>query len=360
MGFEVCPKCASKSASVYDRRKIRVKDAPIRGVGIILEIIKRRFFCKPCKKPFTEPVEGIAKSSRTTRRYERSVHWACENFADMQKVRRAYNCSNNYLYKARYSELERKSKEKQTTHWPKSIGVDEHGWKRNKLLGCTDFVTMVVDHKNKKLIDVVEGKTTADLKVALNHIQGKENVKNVTLDLCDPFAAFARDFFPNAKLVADKFHVLRLLTPHINRHRKLITGDKRTLPVRRLLLRNGKDLEYFKRQALWAWLSNYPELKELYSFKERMHGFYRINGYERASKAFRKMTDALAFSSLPELKRLRKTLLKWKHAILNYFSTGLTNARLEGFNNVAKTVKKRSYGIKSFKNYRLLLRNACC
>ncbi len=47
--------------------------------------------------------------------------------------------------------------------------------------------------------------------------------------------------------------------------------------------------------------------------------------------------------------------MKWREEILNYFKTGLTNARVEGYNNVAKSVKKRAYGYKSFKNYRLRL-----
>ena len=42
------------------------------------------------------------------------------------------------------------------------------------------------------------------------------------LDMCDPYRSFATRFFPNARLVADKLHVLRLLSPAINRHRRLV------------------------------------------------------------------------------------------------------------------------------------------
>jgi transposase len=83
--FEVCPKCATVSKVVYDRRIVSVKDAPVRGNSIRLRVKKRRFFCKPCKKPFTEPVQGIGKGHRTTQRYRRAVLWACENFSDFIK-----------------------------------------------------------------------------------------------------------------------------------------------------------------------------------------------------------------------------------------------------------------------------------
>ena len=66
---EVCPKCASPSESVYDHRIVRVKDAPIRAQRVTLAIKKRRFWCKPCRKPFTEPVAGIVKGQRCTQRF---------------------------------------------------------------------------------------------------------------------------------------------------------------------------------------------------------------------------------------------------------------------------------------------------
>jgi transposase len=60
----------------------------------------------------------------------------------------------------------------------------------------------------------------------------------------------------------------------------------------------------------------------------------------------------MADSKLPEIKTLRKTLMRWREEVLNYFKNRITNARTEGFNNVAKLVQKRAYGVKSFKMYR--------
>src|SRR5229473_2093743 len=77
---EVCPKCATLSYAVYDRRKVNLKDAPIRGVSVRLKVTKRRFYCKTCKKPFTEPLPGVGKGHRTTQRYRKEVLWAAENF----------------------------------------------------------------------------------------------------------------------------------------------------------------------------------------------------------------------------------------------------------------------------------------
>lgn len=100
-------------------------------------------------------------------------------------------------------------------------------------------------------------------------------------------------------------------------------------------------------------------MQELYRWKERLHKFYRTRGYYQAHLALRNMCDEMALSGLPEIKTLRRTLLKWREEILNYFLTGLTNGRTEGYNNIAKLVQKRAFGYKSFRNYRLRLLSVC-
>src|SRR5438874_10338652 len=69
-GMEVCPRCATPATAIYDHRVVKVKDAPIRDKSALLHIRKRRFSCKPCGRPFTEPIPGVRKGCRTTERYK--------------------------------------------------------------------------------------------------------------------------------------------------------------------------------------------------------------------------------------------------------------------------------------------------
>jgi transposase len=354
---EVCPKCATLSHAGYDRREISVKDAPLRDKAVLLKIRKRRFWCKPCGKPFTEPVPGISKGARTTLRLRRALLWACENFVDLKRVERTYRVSPGFVFKALYQQLEIERKRKLNYPWPKTIGIDEHSFRRVK--GRTEFASILVDYSNRRVYEVAEGKTTEALKAQLSGIAGRENVKNVILDLCDPFKNFAREHFPNAKLVADKFHVLRLITPALIKKRYEITGTRADARARRLLTMSSHKLDHWDRQALWQYLETYPELQELYRYKEILHRFYRTKGLNRASSALTMITDRMARSLLPEIKTLRRTLMKWREEILAYFETGLTNGRTEGYNNLAKLVQKRAFGYKSFRNYRLRLLAAC-
>lgn len=357
--FEVCPKCASGCTGIYDHRWVEIQDEPVRRLHIVLKIHKRRFYCKKCKKPFTEPIPGVIQGRRTTQRFREAVMEACEKYSNLKAVRDDFRISFCFLYSAYYELLKLRRRMTENAPWPKHIGVDEHSFGKNKKTRRTQFVSLIVNHNKEKVFEVVKGKTQAELEEALAYIPGRENVEYVTLDLCDPYSNWVQSFFPQAKMVADKFHVLRLLSPTILKERKEITGTKADARAKALLLMSGKDLEYKQRRALEVFLEKYPRLQELYQWKERLHSFYRIRGYYKAYKAFKKLTFDMALSTLDEVHTLRKTLLKWKEEVLNDFATNLTNARLEGFNNKAKVLKRRAYGYRNFENYRLQVLNAC-
>jgi transposase len=292
--FEVCPKCATPSYSVHDRRWVKVQDQPIRGSGVVLHILKRRFRCPGCKSVFTEPVAGIRKGFKTTQRFRRGLQWACENFSDLDSVQRAYKCSAGLVYKVFYEQLALKLRERANNPWPQTIGIDEHSFRRG--FRAREFATIFVDYPNKKIFEVGLGKTANGLAHDFSHVPGREKVKNVVLDMSDPFKKFAKLFFPQARLIADHFHVIRLLNPMINKARTEITGDQRANPVRKLLLMNGKRLEYFERKALYEWLEHHPKMRELYHFKEALHGLYRCRGYNRAKRAMVGLLDRMAAS----------------------------------------------------------------
>ncbi len=60
--------------------------------------------------------------------------------------------------------------------------------------------------------EVVLGKSIGDLlSSTIQEIEGRENVKNVIVDLSPTFKSFSMSFFPNARLIADKFHFVYLI-----------------------------------------------------------------------------------------------------------------------------------------------------
>ena len=349
--FETCPKCATPSKVRAGRCVAKVKDEPFRDEQLWLEIHKHRYFCKTCKKPFTEPVSIVWPKRKTTGRLRKSVATACANFIDLERVRKRFGVSSGFIYSVFYEQLEVKLRERKVAPWPEVLGIDEHFFRRQT--SFTEFVTVFTDLNRRVLFEMGLGKNNQSLIEQLSHIPGRERVRVVAIDLSSGYRALVRKLFPNAKIVADKFHALRLIGPSIMKEGKTIHGHRQELKLRRLLLVNRPSLDYFTRADLDQYLVRHPKLNELYRTKEWVYEFYRIKGYNRAVKAFARLADRMKASALSEVQRLRKTMLAWRDEILLYFKTGYTNAFTEAMNNVGKLVQKRAYGYRSFENYRL-------
>jgi transposase len=284
---------------------------------------------------------------------------ACERYGSLKHVCEDFKISFDFAYRAFYEQLELKRRKDNQYPWPESIGIDEHGVGRNTEINSRAFVSLIVNHKRKKVMEMVFGRSSGELELRLAHIPGRENVRLATIDMSDPYRKFIREFFPNAQIVADKFHVLRLLSGTLLKERKRVTGRNADRKARGLLLCSSKRLDYFDRLAIWRYLDKYPRLKELYTWKERLHGFYRIKGHFRAKEVLDQLVFEAQLSPEPEIRTLGRTLRSWSTEILNYFAYGLTNARLEGFNNKASLVRRQAYGYRNLNNYRLRVLSVC-
>ena len=354
-----CPNCGLECFKVHDRRIVTILDAPQLDKTKMIKIQKKRFRCCGCKKVHTESINGVKKGARISQRMQRHILFTCHNFANLKGVQRHTKVGSKTIYKRHYDQLELEWRKRKNDPWPKTIGIDEHSFCRNKKYGHMEFATIVVDYNNKRVRELVPGRISGQVQAALKYIPGRENVKNIVMDLSATYKSFAKDFFPNAQIIADKFHVLRLLNTALNKYRKQITGHKKGMRIRKLLLMNSKRMDYFIKKEFEHWLLDYPELREVYYAKETLHKLYRCKGRKWARRVLIKLMDQLALSKLPELKSLRRTLMSWKDEILNYFENRITNARTEGYNNVCKQLQKRAYGYKNFKNYRLRVLYAC-
>jgi transposase len=323
----------------------------------LLIIKKRRFRCPKCKSVFTEAIDGIRVGFRTTENYRSSLLYDFKYFKNTKAVAKVNRCSSTLVTKVCNERLDLELRKSKNTPWGKSICIDEHAFTRNKKKSKKDFVTSFVDNSRKCLREVALGRNHFDLKKAIEHIPGKENVSQVAIDMTGTYKNFIQDYFPNAKIVVDKFHIIRLIHPAIRKYRMEATGDKRSNPIRHLLLKNRKRVKPYQKRAVTRFCKVNPNVNEVY--KERITNFCNIKGHKQAKRIFIKITDDLALSKISELQTLRKPLMKWRDEILQYFKTGLTNARVEGFNRKCKLIQRKAYGFKSFENYRLRVLYAC-
>lgn len=340
--FEICPKCASPSNVQSGRCSVTVKDEPLREEKLWLKIHKHRYFCKSCRKTFTEPVSIVWPRRRTTQRLRKAITKDSIHFTDLSRVRDLYQVSTGLIYKVYYEQLDVKLRERRGASWPSVLGIDEHFFRRMK--GFTEFVTVFTDLKKRELFEVALSKRGKDLMKQLESIPGRENVKVVVIDLSSGYRSFAKKMFPNAIIVADKFHVVKLPGPALMSAGRKIHGHKQELKTRRQLLRSRKSLDYFERSDIDRYLANHSTLDVLYRAKERLHEFYRIKGMDRALKALNKLITDFKSSSHEAVQKLGKTLKSWRNEIVVYFEKRYTNAFTETMNRVGKLVQRRGHG----------------
>lgn len=355
--FELCPKCGSKSNVRCGKVSVTVREAPIRNDPLWLKIHKHRYYCKACKKPFTENVNCVWPRRKTTYQFRKTVAKDCEDLTSLSLVRKRHHCANGFIYKVHYDSLKTKLNERKGSPWPSVLGIDEHFFSRRK--GFTEFTTVFCDLKRRRLFEMCLGKDKKSIIEQIKHIPGRENVKVVVIDMSNGYRSLIKEFFPNAIIIADKFHMLRLITPALLKVRKNIHGHRQDLQRRRLLLKNREDLDYFVRSDVDEYLKEHPELDELYRAKERLREVYRCRGYRIAKINLERLINQMILSPLEAVQRLRSTLIKWKDEILNYFENKWTNGFTEATNGSAKALQRRARGYKNFVNYRLKTLNAC-
>ena len=98
-------------------------------------------------------------------RYRKGLKWACENFKNLKRVRRAYACSAWLVQKVFYEQLEIKHREKMNAPWGKRIGIDEHTWrKRRGRKRQTEFASIIVDYDKNRIAELVNRKNCAEFK----------------------------------------------------------------------------------------------------------------------------------------------------------------------------------------------------
>ena len=99
-----------------------------------------------------------------------------------------------------------------------AIGIDETSKKGHS------YITVAVDLKEKKVIFVVDGKDSTTVKAFADdfvlHGGNAEKIGTVTCDMSLGFKKGIREIFPNAKMIIDKFHVIKHANEAVDSTRK--------------------------------------------------------------------------------------------------------------------------------------------
>ena len=72
--YATCPHCQKSTNELHQIRPILIRDLPISGQLIELEIPRRQYYCKNCQKYFTEQLCFVGEGRRYTQRYEEYIY----------------------------------------------------------------------------------------------------------------------------------------------------------------------------------------------------------------------------------------------------------------------------------------------
>jgi len=251
-------------------------------------------------------------------------------------------------------EIGRRLGAKELEQSPEFIGIDEFSVRGRRL-----YHTAICNLVEKEVMGVVEGQGQRKLEEYLDNIPQPERVKGVVMDMHEPFRQAVQMCLPQAKVVVDKFHLIRHINGAVDKLRSRLQGGRRRGKKRDLfknrytLLKGAERLADWEKERLSQLFCRYPELKRAWMFKESFRAWYREMGRSRAEERLRLLEEKIANDSLLEFKELLHTLGNWREEILNYFDYRITNGFVEGKNNRIKTIKRMAYGYRNMDNFRL-------
>ena len=344
-----CPHCHALTDKVHDYRTSVIKDLPFMGKHTFLHYRKRRYHCPSCQKHFYETFTLLPKHCRiTTRLAFYSLHLLSER-QSVRSVSRLLGISDSSVFRRL-----------RDVHFPKPqrlpsvLSIDE--FKGNA--GGEKFQAILTQPDKHCLFDILPSRTQVSLMQYFQGFSNKKEVRYIVMDMNKVYKELAKDYFPQATIVIDKFHVVRYVTWALENVRKRVQkqllADKRKYfkRSRKLLLTHQKKLTKEGLEALEVILLQSQDLAIAYHLKELFYGFMESATRKEATEKLKFFILAAQASQLKEFHACLTMLGNWSNYILNAFDCPYTNGFTEGTNNAIKVIKRNAFGYRNFENFR--------
>jgi transposase len=221
------------------------------------------------------------------------------------------------------------------------------------------FLTLVLDLDSGAILFVGEGKKAESLRPFWRRLRAAHaRVEAVAIDMSPAYQKAVRKHLPDATVVFDRFHVVKLLNKKLTQLRRELyrqaTDDlkKKVLKgTRWLLLKNPENLDPVKgepgrlRQALRL----NESLATAYYLKEDLRQIWEQFG--KLMDWYHQATD----SGIRVLQDFARTLLAHADGILAWYDYPISTGPLEGTNNKIKTLNRQHYGLRDGDFFKLKL-----
>ena len=360
VGPVACPHCQGESLRVKDRWVRIVRHASLGLRPVFLHVEARKFHCRGCGRYFNQRFPGIGPWRRSTEPFRRQVvrHHHDGIAQHTLATREGMGSATVERWYQDLSEV--KLRERQNSACPRILGIDEHFFSRK--LG---FATTLCDLGRRRIFDIALGRSEKALQPYLEGLTDRSNVRVVCMDLSATYRSIARQYFPKALIVADRFHVIRLVNQQfLATWAQLDPKARFNRGLLSLVRRRPDRLSPEQQIRLADYLKMQPAFEAVYVFWQRLTRLLRIK-HRRAHQCrrllpiFLSSLHQLRASGFAPLKQLGETLESWKEEIVRMWRFTKNNGITEGFHTKMEMLSRRAYGFRNFENYRLRVRVTC-
>ncbi|MBP3684724.1 MAG: ISL3 family transposase [Oscillospiraceae bacterium] len=342
----VCPACGAVTDRIHDYRMQIIRDIPL-ARDTFLHLRKRRYRCG-CGKRFFEKNPFLPRYYRITSRLVAQIIQEFRKIVPATEIGSRFNVSA--VTAMRYFNcFNQKVKE-----LPEVLSLDE--FKGNS--GGQKYNSIVVDPKNRKVLDILPNRYENDLIKYFSQFPSKTNVKYFVCDMNPHFRNVANTCFKQATVVADRYHVVRQVFWAVEKVRK---NEQSKLPDRHrkyfkksrfLLMKPIEKLTDEQMDRLALMFEMAPRLADAYRIKNE---FVTVFHSKSSAEGRQKLIDwllSVEVMQMPEFDDCTKAYRNWFQEILNSMDVPWSNGYIEGCNNKTKVLKRVCFGMRNFNNFR--------
>ena len=240
----------------------------------------------------------------------------------------------------------------------KQIGIDETSRRGH------EYVTVVADQtagQAKRVLFVTEGKDAATVecfKADLETHGGKtEQISAVSMDMSPAFQSGVTQSFPQAMMIFDRFHVVKLLNEAVDQvRRNEVQGNPLLKHSRSLWLSNPENLSERQRDKLAPLNEMNLATATAYQMKLNFQELWKLKDRKEAATFLEKWCRWVLDKDGPTpMKKVACAIQNHSEGILNYFTATLTNGLLEGINSLIQAAKAKARGYRSTKYLKIII-----
>ncbi|MDH6186742.1 ISL3 family transposase [Polaromonas sp. CG_23.6] len=338
-----CQECG-KPLHRHGRRTNIFADTPMQMQPVRLEISRPRYRCSSCGTISTPDLLFLDERRRATKRLVDAVRQRCLGMTFHALAEQTGLAVNTIKNIAQDLIVELESTVRYET--PIIMGIDEVN-----LAGA--YRCVITNLATNNVFEMLELRTQDHMMPFFEKLRDREKVEWICTDIWRPFKRSFSPHLPNAKLIIDKFHVVKMASEALDDERKkyqatLSKNDRVHIKksIRWLTLKRPGNLTPAEKGALEVVRQTIPELGLAYDFKEMFFRIYDDPVKASAMRAFEAWENSLPEKEMERFHSLAKTVHNHYDDIFAYWDspTQITNAYTECLNGLIKMANRIGRG----------------